>query len=335
MHSQNKIARLCALTLLFSYAEMLLPRIVPFFRLGLSNAVILMAFDLTLPSFFLLCILKAVTSSLMAGTLFSPFFIISISQSVLSGIFMYALFYGNSLFSKKVFSRYGISVLGSALSGLVQIAMSSLYLGHGTWKLLGPILIFNTISGLVTAFLAEYLTDESSQTGLSLSSESEYEPENATTICEKSGRLIPSGIIFLAMIFSASVSVFFIKNLFILGGFFILSLVLQKICGRKIMTLPHVFLWLFIFISSVLVPNGKVLFKVSFLSITEGALLLSLQKSLVLSTVSALSQCATAVKLPENTLLGQSLAYYRKLLENFRDSKGNIFQRLKKTVKTS
>ena len=250
MHSQNKIARLCALTLLFSYAEMLLPRIVPFFRLGLSNAVILMAFDLTLPSFFLLCILKAVTSSLMAGTLFSPFFIISISQSALSGIFMYALFYGNSLFSKKVFSRYGISVLGSALSGLVQITLSSLYLGHGTWKLLGPILIFNTLSGLVTAFLAEYLTDESSQTGLSLSSESEYEPENATTVCEKSNRLSPSRIIFLAMIFSASVSVFFIKNLFILGGFFILSLILQKICGRKIMILPHLFLWLFIFISS-------------------------------------------------------------------------------------
>lgn len=335
MHSQNKIARLCALTLLFSYAEMLLPRIVPFFRLGLSNAVILMAFDLTLPSFFLLCILKAVTSSLMAGTLFSPFFIISISQSALSGIFMYALFYGNSLFSKKVFSRYGISVLGSALSGLVQIAMSSIYLGHGTWKLLGPILIFNTISGLVTAFLAEYLTDESSQTGLSLSSESEYEPENATTVCEKSGRHSPSGIIFLVLIISTSVSVFFIKNLFILGGFFILSLILQKICGRKIMILPHLFLWLFIFISSILVPNGKVLFKVSFLSITEGALLLSLQKSLILSTVSALSQSATAAKLPENTLLGQSLAAYRKLLENFRDSNGNIFQRLKETVKNS
>ena len=335
MHSQNKIARLCALTLLFSYAEMLLPRIVPFFRLGLSNAVILMAFDLTLPSFFLLCALKAVTSSLMAGTLFSPFFIISISQSLFSGIFMYGLFYGNSLFSKKVFSRYGISVLGSALSGLVQIALSSLYLGHGTWKLLGPILIFNTISGLVTAFLAEYLTDESSQSGLSPSSQSEYASENATTICEKSGRLSPSGIFFLVLIISASVSVFFIKNLFILGGFFILSLILQKICGRKIMLLPHVFLWLFIFISSVLVPNGKVLYKISFLSITEGALLLSLQKSLVLSTVSALSQCATAVKLPENTVLGRSLACYRRLLENFRASKGNIFQRLKETVKNS
>ena len=335
MHSQNKIARLCALTLLFSYAEMLLPRIVPFFRLGLSNAVILMAFDLTLPSFFLLCALKAVTSSLMAGTLFSPFFIISISQSVLSGIFMYALFYGNSLFSKKVFSRYGISVLGSALSGLIQITLSSLYLGHGTWKLLGPILIFNTISGLVTAFLAEYLMDDNSAEELYPSSEADSASENASAICEKSGRLSPSGIIFLAMIFSASVSVFFIKKLFILGGFFILSLIMQKICGRKIMILPHLFLWLFIFISSVLVPNGKVLFKVSFLSLTEGALLLSLQKSLILSTVSALSQCATAVKLPENTLLGQSLAAYRKLLENFRSFKGNIFQRLKETLKNS
>ena len=87
MLSQNnkeRIAYLGALTLLFSYAEMLLPRFVPFFRLGLGNIAILLAFELSFPSFLILTVIKAVTSCLMSGTLLSPFFIISLAQSAAS-----------------------------------------------------------------------------------------------------------------------------------------------------------------------------------------------------------------------------------------------------------
>lgn len=268
MLSQNKkntIARLCALTLLFSYAEMLLPRIVPFFRLGLANSAILLAFELPFPHFSLLCVLKAITSSLMAGTLLSPFFLISLAQSVFSGILMYAIFYFNHIASNKLFSRYGISVIGSVLSGFIQIALSSIYLGSGTFKLLGPVLIFNTISGIITALLADYLSENKAD-----ESKNEFllSPIPSTQISTRNTVL---QLLLLFILLSASLSVFFIKNLWVLSAFFIFSLILQKISSRKIMILPHVFMWIFIFASSIFIPNGKVILKIGFLSITQNS----------------------------------------------------------------
>ena len=111
MRSRNKnlLAYLCALTLLFSYVEMILPRVFPFFRLGLANAVILLALDLRFDSFLILAVLKALAASLMGGTLFSPFFLISLVQSVTSALVMKILY---KLISKKIISIYGISVVG-------------------------------------------------------------------------------------------------------------------------------------------------------------------------------------------------------------------------------
>ena len=72
MQSVNKsqIARLAALTLIFSYTELLIPRLLPFFRLGLGNTALLMGLSagLTFPAFMLLSLVKAVAANLMAGT---------------------------------------------------------------------------------------------------------------------------------------------------------------------------------------------------------------------------------------------------------------------------
>ena len=157
--NKNQIAWLTALTLLFSYAEMLLPRTVPFFRLGLGNAVILAALNLNFSSFFLLTILKSISASLMAGTLFSPFLLLSLTQSVFSGLLMYFLFRLNRLFRHRPLSLYGISLAGAAFSALVQIFLSSLYLGAGTMSLLGPMLFFSVLSGIITAITAEFFFD--------------------------------------------------------------------------------------------------------------------------------------------------------------------------------
>ncbi len=170
--TRQQIARLAALTLIFSYAELMLPRIVPFFRLGLGNTSLLMglALDLTFPAFMLLCVVKAVAANLMAGTLFSPFFLVSFAQSFVSALIMFGLYHaGRPGVSRgrlqseendrrrRLLSLYGISVCGAATSALVQIALSSLYLGQGTWSLLGPMLLFNLMSGFFTAWIAEIL----------------------------------------------------------------------------------------------------------------------------------------------------------------------------------
>ena len=91
LSNKNRIAYLASLTLLFSYGELFIPRFIPFFRLGLGNIAILLAFTLSPLEFLILTFIKAISSCLVSGTLFTPFFLISVSQSVVSGFLMYLL----------------------------------------------------------------------------------------------------------------------------------------------------------------------------------------------------------------------------------------------------
>ena len=342
MHFRNKkkIAYLSALTLLFSYAELLLPRIVPFFRLGLGNAAILMAFEMPFPPFLLLSVIKAIAASLMGGTLFSPFFIISLAQSVSSACLMYGLFRLNKVCRSKLLSIYGISLAGSALSAFVQIWLCTLYLGEGTFSLLGPMFLFNTASGIITALIAEFMSAgklkaQAVPADSATSVEADAAHSNADSTQKPRKNYNPAvQICFAVALILACAGIFFLESIPILCAALVVSFVLQIFSGRKIFIIPHISLWLFVLISSLLSPNGKVLYNLWNFSITEGALLIGIEKALKLSAVSALSQCAASLRPPENSLLGLSLAYYRKLSDRFRDTKGNPVARLKTTLET-
>lgn len=315
--NKNKIAYLGALTLLFSYAEMLLPRFTPFFRIGLGNIAILLAFDLNPLSFMLLTLIKAFASSLMAGTLFSPFFLISLGQSFFSGMMMYLLARLNRKCKNILFSLYGISILGSAVSALIQIFLSTLYLGKGTNSLLGPMLLFSLFSGIITAFFSLIL----------------HIPEQAPNLIRKESVEKKQPVLLLALlILSASAAIFMIKNLIILSLALILALILQLISGRKIYIFPHISLWIFVVISTLFIPNGEVLIKIGTFSITKGSLIIGITKALKLSIVSALSQCAASLKPRGDRPLALVLAYFTALSNLFRSSQGNFIQKLKTTL---
>ena len=315
--NKNKIAYLGALTLLFSYAEMLLPRFTPFFRIGLGNIAILLAFDLNPLSFMLLTLIKAFASSLMAGTLFSPFFLISLGQSFFSGMMMYLLARLNRKCKNKLFSLYGISILGSTVSALIQIFLSTLYLGKGTYSLLGPMLLFSLFSGIITAFFSLIL----------------HIPEQAPNLIRKESVEKKQPVLLLALlILSASAAIFMIKNLIILSLALILALILQLISGRKIYIFPHISLWIFVVISTLFIPNGEVLIKIGTFSITKGSLIIGITKALKLSIVSALSQCAASLKPRGDRPLALVLAYFTALSNLFRSSQGTFIQKLKTTL---
>ena len=293
-HNKKRIAYLSALTLLFSYAELLLPRIVPFFRLGLGNAAILMAFEMPFPAFLLLSVIKAIAASLMGGTLFSPFFIISFAQSVSSACLMSGLYRLNKACRGKLMSLYGISLAGSALSAFVQIWLCSLFLGKGTYSLLGPMMLFNTASGIITALIAEFMSagkqkaqaaapDHSPEASVqSTATSSMSEPVETAGIATQSAtagtdsadssaekttakpaakKYNPAVQICLAAaIILACAGIFFLESIPILCAALVVSFVLQFFSGRKIFIIPHISLWIFVLVSSLLSPNGKVLF---------------------------------------------------------------------------
>ena len=314
LRNKNKIAWLGALTLLFSYAEMLLPRFLPFFRLGLGNIAILLALDLSLSSFIILTVIKSLASSLMSGTLFSPFMLISLGQSLASGFVMWILARLNKAARGRLLSLYGISIVGSAASAIVQIFLSSLYLGSGTFALLGSMLFFSLASGIVTAFFSQIL----------------HIPEDAPVLerIKTPGRRQPVLLISL-LILAAAAIIFMLQSIYLLVGILIVCLSAQALCHRRIYILPHISLWAFVILSSLFVPNGKVLFQISSFSITDGALLDGVIKSVKLSAVSALSQCAASLRPEGDGLLALVLAYFRALSNLFWTSEGNFIQKLK------
>ncbi len=353
MAARQQIARLAALTLIFSYAELMLPRVVPFFRLGLGNAALLMglALGLSFPAFILLSVVKAVASNLMAGTLFSPFFLVSLAQSFISSLIMFGLWrvsragrVGREGEGRRLLSLYGISVSGAAASALVQIALSSLYLGQGTWALLGPMLLFNLMSGFITAWISEILGAYNegggslplARTSLLATPSSGGHPRNAPDDIPGSYPLPRIRNLFcLAILLAAAASVFFIKNTVVLCGFLLLSFLAQKLAHRKILLLPYLSLWVFVLITSVFVPNGRVFFTFAGFSFTEGAAHSALQKALRLSIVSALSQTAATIKLDTSpdSLLALTLAYYSAMSDTFRNTPGSVITKIKAALR--
>lgn len=314
LQNKSRIAYLGALTLLFSYAEMLLPRFIPFFRLGLGNICILLALGLPLPDFLILTLIKSVASSMLSGTLISPFFLISVSQSILSGLLMWILF----KIKKNWLGIYGISLAGSALSGFIQIGISSLYLGKETFSLLGPMLIFSIFSGIITAFLSLILKI----------------PEETPLLKETSKSSNPKLMIFFAIfILLIIIFSFMINNLILLGIILILSVILQICLKRRFMILPHISMWTFVIIISLFSPQGIVLFKSGFIVITKDALLIGIEKSIKLSIAACLSQCIATIPVSDSTLPGLSLAYFRQLLSEYKNQKGSFIKKIQAVLK--
>ena len=76
-------------------------------------------------------------------------------------------------------------------------------------------------------------------------------------------------------------------------------------------------MWIFVFLSSVLVPNGKIIIKIWKISMTDGALLLALEKCLRLSSSLCLSRYASTISFPNGSVLSMTLSFFRKMSDRF------------------
>lgn len=327
--NRNKIAYLGALTLLFSYAELFIPKVVPFFRLGLANVAVLMGLSLSPSSFLFLLFIKAFCSSMMAGTLYTPFFLISLLQSAGSGMAMYLLARINEIqtgaHSKAVFSIYGISIFGSAISAVIQIGCSYVYLGAGTLTLLGPMLIFSLFSGFITALLV-MIFEFPQDVPVIVEGKSSEENQSESKKVQKTGAVALK----VSGLFIGAIIIFTLDSWKILLPVMIFCLILQRISGRKILLLPYILLWIFIIISCLLVPQGKVIYSFWKIRITYGALMEGVTKAMILTSVSALSQCMAGIRFSKkDSFIALVFLYYQRLQKAYEKGTGNIFDKLK------
>ncbi len=149
----NIISFLSALCLFLSLLEYIIPKPIPFMRLGLANLPILLAIYLLKPHQVLLLILiKVLGQGIIQGTLLSYVFLFSFCGSFSSGITM-ILF--NLIFKKNI-SLLGLSVFGALASNLVQILLAVYFVfGNSGWIIASPILIIGFISSIILGLFAQ------------------------------------------------------------------------------------------------------------------------------------------------------------------------------------
>jgi len=148
------LAMLAAVAMFFSTLEYLIPKPVPFFRVGLANLPILVVLRFFRPRHVLaLTMLKVLGQGLINGTLASYVFLFSLFGSLTSALVMIGV---ASLGMRRI-SLVGVSTAGAVASNVVQVTLSVVFIfGPGSWVIAPPFLILGTVAGMVVGALAEH-----------------------------------------------------------------------------------------------------------------------------------------------------------------------------------
>ena len=154
------LAILGAFCLFLSAVEYMIPKPLPFFRIGLANLPLMLAIDLfPLPSFLILLCIKVFGQALITGTLFSYVFLFSLTGSFLSGISMYALL---RFLGQKHLSFIGIGTVGAMVSNISQMVLAMVFIfGNSVLIITPPFLAAGLVTGASLGLFCELFTRRS------------------------------------------------------------------------------------------------------------------------------------------------------------------------------
>jgi heptaprenyl diphosphate synthase len=147
------IALLAALALMLSSIEYIIPKPVPFLRLGLANLPVLISLGLLTPRrVFLLVLLKVTGQALIQGNFLSIALLFSAAGSFSSAAVMLA--------AHKLWGRHltlmGISILGALASNIIQLFLARwLVFGSYAWLIAPLFLLLGLASSTVLGLVAE------------------------------------------------------------------------------------------------------------------------------------------------------------------------------------
>jgi heptaprenyl diphosphate synthase len=158
--SHNDVAALLAACCIFLSAfEYIIPKPIPFLRIGLANLPLLIGLTiLPFPSFLLLICMKICIQGLIYGTIFSPLLLLSAGGTISSGLIMFFLYRTG----RNYVSFIGISLVGAFLSNTVQLILAGLlFFGPTVWYISPPFYIVGGISGFFLGLFANSFTKKS------------------------------------------------------------------------------------------------------------------------------------------------------------------------------
>ena len=142
---RKNLAMLGALCLFLSAVEYMIPKPLPFLRIGIANMPLMLALDIfPFHAFLVLVCIKVMGHALITGTLFSYIFLFSLVGTFLSAMLMFAL---RRMFGKKHITFIGIGTAGAVVSNLSQLALAHFFVFKGNVRYIAPPFL---LTGLVT-----------------------------------------------------------------------------------------------------------------------------------------------------------------------------------------
>ncbi|GHT78270.1 hypothetical protein FACS1894130_04560 [Spirochaetia bacterium] len=146
--------------LFLSAVEYMIPKPLPFMRLGLANLPLMLALDiLSFRSFALLAGIKILGQALITGTLFSSVFLFSCAGTALSAVSMFLL---RRLAGAKRISFVGVGAAGAMMSNIAQLVLAWIFVfGRSARYMAPPFLGMGVISGVALGLFCEYFTGRS------------------------------------------------------------------------------------------------------------------------------------------------------------------------------
>jgi len=158
--TRRNLALLGALCLFLSTIEYMIPKPLPFMRLGIANLPIMLAIDIfPFPIFMILATIKVFGQAIITGTLFSYIFLFSLAGTFMSAFSMYAL---RRFLGTKHISFIGVGTLGAMVSNISQLALARLFIfGESVRFFAPPFLAAGLVTGIALGFFCEIFTTRS------------------------------------------------------------------------------------------------------------------------------------------------------------------------------
>ena len=148
-----------ALCLFLSAVEYLIPKPLPFFRLGLANLPILLGLRFLKPAdLVLVVLLKIIGQALLNGTLASYVFLFSASGTLVSVVAMLGVY----RFGGRYVSLIGVSIVGALASSSIQLALAIVFVFGKAARVIAPLSIgAGVAAGLLVGIFAKRFVQKS------------------------------------------------------------------------------------------------------------------------------------------------------------------------------
>ena len=145
LSGRKTLALLGAFCLFLSAVEYMIPKPLPFMRLGLANLPLMLALDIfPFKTFLVLVCIKILGQAMITGTLFSYIFLFSLTGTFFSALFMYFL---RRVFGKERITFIGIGTAGAMISCSTQAALGWFFIFRENVRYIVPVFLG---TGLVT-----------------------------------------------------------------------------------------------------------------------------------------------------------------------------------------